>query len=454
MTTVSLYGNPAGRIERLRVFAPIFWEDSVPEHPKHHEETKSRSPTARGRASTSIPASSEDRKGKSESYASFIGTVTIPSAGLDAEGNLAFSEESNQLSPIEDVLPLKRAAGALPAAFRWKNDTYVSVARAYTGISTNVSKELRGTLALMHEVLRALFHGNKVDDPGLQYYFALLPIIRAKKNYSRAALDCILRGPLDLVPKNLRPRVNGFTTDSRKTQTIAGCRGYVHASSGATLLCLAQPRTVRPSNEIDGILDEPTESRRRVKQQEHREKLKHRLERHKRLKSQAAIAGAVADLTVEQLADVLRDSLAEERIAQLASQLGADINKQAATTESISRLDKARDEQIAELTRQQVFGMDEPSVEGLRQHLKNLAGSKYDSLEQKRELCRIVNYWKSYLESQTGKELEFTIDGQPCTLSPQANDSRGVFRVRAVGAARKLLKASAAFPKIGLRHRK
>ena len=118
-------------------------------------------------------------------------------------------------------------------------------------------------------------------------------------------------------------------------------------------------------------------------------------------------------------------------------------SQSAATIDGINRL---RNEQLATATKAEVFGDAEPSSAGFRAYLKRLRQQTDTTYEQKKVICRVVNFWKNELG------LNFYYEGRACSLSPRTSGSkRGGYTLRASDSSRKYLYTKAPFPPFSVR---
>jgi len=113
---------------------------------------------------------------------------------------------------------------------------------------------------------------------------------------------------------------------------------------------------------------------------------------------------------------------------------------------SISAIDRDRNERIAEVTKGEVFGQKDPSLPGFRQYLRRLTKEADFTYDQKRDVCKTVNFWKSRL----GVQLFY--EGQPCSLKARTSGGKGgAYQLRALDAEQTSLKNTAQFPHLEVR---
>lgn len=115
-------------------------------------------------------------------------------------------------------------------------------------------------------------------------------------------------------------------------------------------------------------------------------------------------------------------------------------------SDSISIIDRERDERIAEVTQTEVFGEKAPSLPGFRQYLRRLAKVTDLTYDQKREVCKTVNFWKARLR------VQLVFEGQPCSIKARPSGGKGgAYHLRSLDAQRTALKDSASFPTLDIR---
>jgi hypothetical protein len=113
-------------------------------------------------------------------------------------------------------------------------------------------------------------------------------------------------------------------------------------------------------------------------------------------------------------------------------------------------LSKLRATQKAELyvaMAERVFGTSAPSVAGFRNFLNRLAKQDETTYDQKKEICRAVNFWKAHLN------VDLFYNGAACNLSSKTSGGiRGGYMLRAVGQ-KTVLYAAKSFPPLAVRAR-
>ena len=119
-------------------------------------------------------------------------------------------------------------------------------------------------------------------------------------------------------------------------------------------------------------------------------------------------------------------------------------------SDEVGDLPTLRAKQRAELyvvMKERVFGDASPSVARLRKFLKDFTARERTTYEEKKEVCKTVNFWKAELD------LDLLYDGQVCRLSPKSPcGDRGGFILRVRGRAGTIYSATA-FPLLTVRAR-
>lgn len=97
--------------------------------------------------------------------------------------------------------------------------------------------------------------------------------------------------------------------------------------------------------------------------------------------------------------------------------------------------------------KERVFGAEMPSIGGLRQYCKHLVKDRSTTYDQKKEICKTVNFWKGQLNA------EFLYEGRVCNIAAKSPDgNQGGYMLRAPRLPGTIY-AAAAFPKLTIRTR-
>lgn len=173
------------------------------------------------------------------------------------------------------------------------------------------------------------------------------------------------------------------------------------------------------------------------------------------------LVSGLKGLSDQDLDQTLRQLFADEEIGAALSRLALEVFslKEAVSPEVSAtarpkpadnlNLQEAKSEYETKLhlaMKENVFGSAEPSLAGFRAYLKRLVKQTNTSYEEKKDICKTVNYWKERLA------IDLLFDGRACTLAPKTAGSRlGGYKLRSADAQQDMLYARATFPRLTVR---